>query len=70
MAPQDGEEEELEAERRVLENAEHLYASTSELYGMLYESDDAVHDRLVLVRNALQDLARIDRDFEDTLAEV
>ena len=70
VAPQDGEEEELEAERRVLENAEHLYASTSELYGMLYESDDAVHDRLVLVRNALQDLARIDRDFEDTLAEV
>ena len=70
VAPEEDEEEALEAERRVLENAEHLYASTSELYGLLYESDDAVHDRLVLVRNALQDLARIDRDFEDTLAEV
>lgn len=70
VAPEAGEEEALEAERRVLENAEYLYASTAELYGTLYEGDDAVHDRLVLVRNALQDLARIDRDFEDTLAEI
>jgi DNA repair protein RecN (Recombination protein N) len=68
--PQPGEEEELKAERRVLENAEHLYASTSGLYEMLYEDDDAVHDQLVVARNELQDLARIDDAFEEQLDEI
>jgi DNA repair protein RecN (Recombination protein N) len=68
--PQPGEEEELQAERRVLENAEQLYASTSGLYEMLYESEDAVHDQLVVARNELQDLARIDDDFEEQLEEI
>jgi len=68
--PQEGEEEELHAERRVLENAEKLYASTSGLYEMLYESEDAVHDQLVVARNELQDLARIDDAFEEQLEEI
>ncbi len=68
--PQDGEEEALEAERRVLENAEYLFEVTEQLYGMLYESDAAVHDQLVVARNELQDLARIDRDFEEALSEI
>ncbi len=68
--PQGGEEDELEAERRVLENAEQLHQSTAELYTMLYESDAAVHDQLVVARNELQDLARIDDAFEEQLQEV
>jgi len=68
--PQEGEEEELHAERRVLENAEKLYASTSGLYEMLYESDEAVHDQIVVARNELQDLARIDEAFEEQLEEI
>jgi DNA repair protein RecN (Recombination protein N) len=68
--PQEGEEDELHAERRVLENAEHLYASTSGLYEMLYESENAVHDQIVVARNELQDLARIDEAFEEQLEEV
>jgi DNA repair protein RecN (Recombination protein N) len=68
--PQEGEEEELHAERRVLENAEQLYASTAELYEMLYESEDAVHDQIVVARNELQDLARIDDAFEEQLEEI
>jgi DNA repair protein RecN (Recombination protein N) len=68
--PQPGEEDELHSERRVLENAEHLFSSTSQLYEMLYESEDAVHDQLVVARNELQDLARIDDDFEEQLEEV
>ncbi|PEN13637.1 DNA repair protein RecN [Longibacter salinarum] len=68
--PQEGEEEELHAERRVLENAEQLYASTSGLYEMLYESEDAVHDQIVVARNELQDLARIDDAFEEQLEEI
>ena len=68
--PQPGEEEELRAEQRVLENAEHLYASTKELYERLFESDDALHDQLVVSRNDLQDLARIDEAFEEHVDEI
>ncbi len=68
--PQPGEEDELQAERRVLENAEQLYSSTAGLYEMLYETENAVHDQLVVARNELQDLARIDDAFEDQLEEI
>jgi len=68
--PEKGEDQELKAERRVLENAEHLYASTAELYEMLYENEDAVHDQIVVVRNELQDLCRIDDAFEEQLDEI
>ena len=68
--PQPGEEEELRAEQRVLENAEHLYASTKELYERLFESDEALHDQLVVSRNDLQDLARIDDAFEEHVEEI
>jgi DNA repair protein RecN (Recombination protein N) len=68
--PQAGEEEELQAEQRVLENAEHLYASTKELYERLFESDNALHDQLVVSRNDLQDLARIDDAFEEHVDEI
>ena len=67
--PKVGETDDLEAERRILENAERLYEATAEIYGQLSESDDALYDRLVLVRNQIQDLARIDASFEDTLAD-
>ncbi|MEM0963536.1 MAG: DNA repair protein RecN, partial [Bacteroidota bacterium] len=66
----EGESEDLAAERRVLENAEHLYEATADLYAQISESDDALYDRLVLVRNQLQDLARIDPTFDETLADV
>jgi len=64
------ESEALDAERRILENAERLYEATADLYAQISESDDALYDRLVLVRNQLQDLARIDASFDDTLSDV
>ena len=70
VEPVAGEEEDLEAERCVLENAETLFESTAALYESLGESDDALYDRLVVARNQLQDLARIDASFEDTLADM
>jgi len=68
--PQPGEEGELEAERRVLEHAEQLFASTQGLYEMLFEDENAVHDQLVVARNDLQDLARIDDAFEEHADEI
>ena len=68
--PQPGEEDELRAEQRVLENAEHLFASTKELYERLFASNNALHDQLVVSRNELQDLARIDEAFEEHVEEI
>jgi len=63
--PRSGEEEELEAELVILENAERLYSATERLYQILYESDNAVHDQIVLARNELEDLVAIDKSFEE-----
>lgn len=68
--PQEGEDEALDAERRKLANAEHLFEASQALYQLLYESEDAINDRLVVARNELRDLARIDEAFEEQVAEV
>jgi len=70
IGPVEGEEEALEKEQRVLENAERLHASTAELYTRLYESDNAVFDRLVYITHELQELSRIDPEFNVTLKEI
>lgn len=64
LSPQAGEEEQLEAELKILENAEMLYAATGKIHELLYEGEQSIHDMLVLVRNQLNDLAEIDRQFE------
>jgi len=69
VGPRAGEEQELEAELNILENAERLYSATERLYQMIYEGDNAVHGQLVLARNELQDLAAIDKAFEGAAAE-
>ncbi|MBC8042830.1 MAG: DNA repair protein RecN [Rhizobacter sp.] len=69
VAPEPNEEQALETEQNILENAEKLFEATSRLYEMLYESDDSVHNRLVEARNVLQDLARIDKSFSESSAD-
>lgn len=70
VAPEPDEEDRLDAERRILENAERLFEATASLYELLYESDNALFDRLIVARNELRDLARIDGTFEQTYQEV
>lgn len=70
IGPQEGEQEALESERRVLENAEQLFEATTKLYDLLFDGDRAVHDQLVVIRDELQNLARIDQRFEETLDEI
>ena len=65
LAPQRGEEDALERELKILENSEKLFEATSNLHQMLYEGEKAVYDQLVLARNQLEDLARIDASFEE-----
>lgn len=68
--PQPNEDEDLDAERRVLENAETLFQSTNELHHTLYGSDGGAHDILVQARAELENLARIDKTFEESLNEI
>lgn len=70
VRPAPDEEDELEAERRILSNAERLYEATSSLFDLLYSSDNAIGDLLVRARNELQDLSRIDEGFESIRAEI
>ena len=65
LTPQRGEEETLEAELRILENSEKLFEATSNLHQLLYEGEQAVYDQIVLARNQLEDLSRIDKAFEE-----
>ncbi len=69
VSPEAGEEDRLSRELTVLENAERLFSASSQLYEMLYEGDSSVHDQLVLARNQLQDLATIDKQFDDAAKE-
>ena len=69
VAPRPAEEDELVRELKILENAEKLFAITGNLYGMLYDGDQSVHDLLVVVRNQLQDIAGIDSQFEEAAKE-
>jgi DNA repair protein RecN (Recombination protein N) len=74
--PRAGEESDLENELRILENSEKLYEATSQLYQSLYEGElaqqslenaggQSVYDLLLKARNQLEDLAEIDKTFEE-----
>jgi DNA repair protein RecN (Recombination protein N) len=69
VGPQAGEDEELEQQLTILENAERLYESTTRLYELLYEGDHSVRDQLVVARNQLHDLADIDKQFAEAAGE-
>lgn len=68
--PTVGEEEKLENELKILENSEKLHESTSQLYDVLYESENSISSRLDLVRNQLEKLLQIDKTFEQMLGEL
>jgi len=66
----EGEEEEIENEIMLLENAETLFGLGSELAGLLYEGDRSAFAVLSSARHLLERLAGIDRRFEERIEEV
>ena len=58
--PHEGEEEELEKERTVLENSEKLYQAAEDLFELLHQSEDSVLDRLSSFRQTLESMVRVD----------
>jgi DNA repair protein RecN (Recombination protein N) len=65
VSPEDGEDELLSTELRILENSEKLLESTNRIYENLYDSENAIYDSLVNVRNEISELSRIDQSFKE-----
>jgi len=68
VAPKSGEDEELAAERLLLQNSERLASATQGGYDVLYGDDDAVCGRLDSLASDLEALADVDPLFA-SLAE-
>ena len=67
--PQPNEEDALESELKILENSEKLSELTGNVYELLYEAENSVHDALVKARKVLEQLSGIDAAFETTVGE-
>ncbi len=67
--PQAGEEDRIETDLKILENAEKLAGATKALYELLYESEKSIHDQLSTAGRQLNELALIDKQFEEGAAE-
>jgi DNA repair protein RecN (Recombination protein N) len=64
------EDEELEIERRVLANAEKLFAAAMSAHELLYESDRSAEAALRGALKNLEELARYDPQFADAVQQV
>ncbi len=69
-AIRDKEDEELEIERRVLANAEKLFAAAMSAHEWLYESDRSAEAALRAAEKNLEELARYDPQFADAVQQV
>jgi DNA repair protein RecN (Recombination protein N) len=63
VRPIAGEDEALEAERRVLVNSEKLFAAASSAYDLLYEGSDSAEGTLRGAEKHIEELARYDGKF-------
>lgn len=65
-----GEDERLEAEKRVLANAEKIYATAMGAYDALYEGNAAAATSLRAAARHLEELSQYDAHFQDAVAAV
>ncbi len=69
-ALRDGEDGQLETEKRVLNNAEKLYAAAMSAYEQLYEGSNAAEASLRAAQRHLEELARYEPRFGDAAHQV
>uniref|UniRef100_A0A7V5CRX4 DNA repair protein RecN n=1 Tax=Acidobacterium capsulatum TaxID=33075 RepID=A0A7V5CRX4_9BACT len=65
-----GEDDALETERRVLANAEKLYAAAMSAYDSLYESSSSAESALRAAGRQLEELARYDERFQEPVQQI
>lgn len=69
VSPEDGEEENLIEELKILENSEKLLELTDSIYQRLYDSEDSVFDALNKIKKGIEELAGIDKSFGESQNE-
>jgi DNA repair protein RecN (Recombination protein N) len=69
-APQPGEDEALETEKRVLANAEKLFAAATSANNLLYEDNESVETTLAVAQKHVEELARYDAQFSDAVQQL
>jgi DNA repair protein RecN (Recombination protein N) len=67
---QPGEDQKLQTEKRVLANAEKLYAAAMAAYDSLYDAEASVIANLGVARKHLEELARFDPKFQEALTSL
>ncbi len=65
---QPGEDQKLEAEKRVLANAEKIYNAAMHAFDLLYEGDASVSSSLRAAQKQVEELARYEPQFQEALA--
>jgi DNA repair protein RecN (Recombination protein N) len=65
-----GEDDELEAEKRVLTNSEKLYAAAIGAYENLYDRSDSAESTLRAAQKNLEELARYDTKFAEAVQQL
>ncbi len=66
--PQSGEDEALEAEKRVLANAEKIYNAAMNAFDLLYEGNASTASSLRAAQKQVEELARYEPKFQEALA--
>jgi DNA repair protein RecN (Recombination protein N) len=66
--PESGEDERLEAEKRVLANAEKIYNAAMNAFDLLYEGNGSTASSLRAAHKQIEELARYEPKFQDALA--
>jgi DNA repair protein RecN (Recombination protein N) len=67
---QPGEDERLEAEKRVLANAEKIYGAAMHAFDLLYQGSSSASSSLRAAQKQIEELARYDPRFEETRATI
>ena len=70
LAPEPGEEERLEQELQIQENAEHLLQTSTELNDLLYQADGSIVEQLGGARRRLDRLLEIDLSLGEQAAQL
>jgi DNA repair protein RecN (Recombination protein N) len=68
--PLDGEDEALETERRVLANAEKLYAAAMSAHELLYEGASSAETALRAAQKQVEELAHYDPQFQEAMQQL
>ena len=70
IKPAEGEDEALETERRVLSNAEKLYAAAMSAHELLYEGASSAETTLRAAEKHLEELAQYDPKFQEATQQL